>query len=357
MTFPQEQASAMRSALLNWYDHNARELPWRREPSLYKTVVSEFMLQQTQVKTALPYFHAWLRDYPDFQALAKASEQQILKSWEGLGYYARARNLAKLAKTLAKLPEESYPKTAPQWQELPGIGAYAAAAIASIACGDIAAVVDGNVVRILTRLTCDQRKFKNSTDAAKRYRSVARELLDPIRSGDYNQAIMELGATVCHKRSPSCLLCPIAAHCKARVDGLAETLPKFEKTRYESIELTRVWILGEHGLLLHKIPDSAKRMKGLHELPDPRDLSIKVEAGSRAIATKKRGITRYRITEKIHEVSAHALPNPLPAGHAWHDPAQLQQVPMSGPHRRWISELLGKFQECPQDQPRSSRNH
>ena len=160
-------ATAFREALISWYDLNARDLPWRREPSTYKTVVSEFMLQQTQVKTALPYFAAWLKAYPDFKSLAAASEEQVLKSWEGLGYYSRARNLRQLAQEVAAIPEGELPTDAKSWLAFPGVGPYAAAAICSISFSDPSAVVDGNVVRILSRLTADETAYKTSTDAAK----------------------------------------------------------------------------------------------------------------------------------------------------------------------------------------------
>jgi len=144
-------------ALHDWYRVNHRKLPWREAPSLYKTVVSEFMLQQTQVATVLPYFERWLRELPDFAALAAAAETRVIKLWEGLGYYSRARNLHKLGQAVAALPH--LPRSVAEWQELPGIGPYTAAAIASISLGQPAACVDGNVVRILARLTADGFAF------------------------------------------------------------------------------------------------------------------------------------------------------------------------------------------------------
>ena len=143
--------------MLNWFHANRRKLPWREEPTLYKTVVSEFMLQQTQVKTVLPYFARWRERFPDFTALAAAPEETVVKAWEGLGYYSRARNLHKLARALVAAPVA--PRTAAEWQELPGVGPHTAAAIASIACGDAVACVDGNVARVLARLTADTTAF------------------------------------------------------------------------------------------------------------------------------------------------------------------------------------------------------
>lgn len=334
-----DNAADFRGSLINWYDSNARELPWRSEPSTYKTVVSEFMLQQTQVKTVLPYFAAWLESYPDFSVLAEASEEKVLKSWEGLGYYSRARNLHKLAKEVAAIPPGELPTDAKSWLRFPGVGPYAAAAICSISFSDPAAVVDGNVVRILSRITADENNYKNSTDAAKAYRSLVQTLLNLERPGDHNQAMMELGATVCHKQSPNCLLCPVRSHCKGYEKGIAESLPRLAKTKFEEITVERAWIQCEKGVLLYKIPADAKRMKGLHELPDLTALSIEPPK-SKPIAIRKRGITRYRITERIHKVPASKLSSNLPKDHIWASSDEVADLPFSGPHRRWITELL-----------------
>src|SRR3984957_8337526 len=159
------RTASFQEALIGWYRREARRLPWRDHPSLYKTVVSEFMVQQTQVSTVLPYFGRWLAALPDFAALAAAPEAGVLKLWEGLGYYSRARNLQRLAQALAARPE--IPRGAEAWQGLPGVGPYTAAAVTSIAFGASAACVDGNVVRILARLTADGREFRDSATAAR----------------------------------------------------------------------------------------------------------------------------------------------------------------------------------------------
>ncbi|HYP15695.1 MAG TPA: A/G-specific adenine glycosylase, partial [Opitutus sp.] len=190
------------AGLLGWYRAAARPLPWRSDPSPYKTVVSEFMLQQTQVKTVLPYFARWLEALPDFRTLAAAPEARVLKLWEGLGYYSRARNLHKLAQAVAARPQ--LPRTAAEWRELPGVGPYTAAAITSISFAAPAACVDGNVVRILARLTADGTPFRDSASAAKAFTPLAESLLTQSSPGDHNQAMMELGATVCFRQKPRC---------------------------------------------------------------------------------------------------------------------------------------------------------
>ncbi len=332
-------ADPFRIQLLDWYDANARDLPWRRKPSLYKTVVSEFMLQQTQVKTALPYFHAWLKSYPGFEKLAKASEAQVLKSWEGLGYYSRARNLHKLAKIISTLP--SMPTDAKSWQTFPGIGPYAAAAVCSISFSDPSAVVDGNVVRILSRLIGDTTQYKTSVDAAKAYQSIASALMNVDRPGDHNQAMMELGATVCRKQNPQCLLCPVSSLCKARLAGIEESLPRFDKTKYEKQIVDRAWLLGPKGILLHKIPSSAKRMKGLHEIPSVEQLGLPSPT-EKPFQERKRSITKYRITERFYHIKEGDTPNPIPSDCLWVTASAIAELPFSGPHRKWITELLAK---------------
>ena len=329
--------ASFQNRLINWYDANARDLPWRSIPSLYKTVVSEFMLQQTQVKTVLPYFDAWLVRYPDFQSLAAASETEVLKSWEGLGYYSRARNLHKLAKEISQL--EEIPSDAKSWLAFPGIGPYAAAAVCSIAFSDPSAVVDGNVVRILARMTGDQKSYKTSTEAAKVHQSLANELLNRERPGDHNQAMMELGATLCHKQNPQCLLCPVGELCQARTQGIESELPRFEKTKFEKKTVERAWILGPRGVLLHKIPATASRMKGLHEIPSLQQLDLSTPK-SKPLLERKRSITKYRITERFYCVGPDKLESTLPTDCHWVSPKAVEDLPFSGPHRKWIEELL-----------------
>lgn len=326
--------------MIDWYDQNARALPWRTQPSLYKTVVSEFMLQQTQVKTVLPYFDRWLNDYPDFPALAAASEDQVLKSWEGLGYYSRARNLHKLAQILTE--QDDIPTQSRQWLPFPGIGPYAAAAICSIAFDDPSAVVDGNVVRILARLSADETEYKSSTDAAKAYQELANGLLNADRPGDHNQAMMELGATLCHKQNPQCLLCPVSGLCQGRVKGIESTLPRLAKTKFEKKTVNRAWVRRNGKALLYKIPDSASRMSGLHEIPTLESLRIAPPAEPPLIE-RKRSITKYRITERFFRIEPHQLPSgKIGEQFVWAAPADIAALPFSGPHRKWIAELLNE---------------
>lgn len=330
-------APAYRAALLAWYDAHARTLPWRSQPSLYRTVVSEFMLQQTQVKTALPYFERWLRELPDFPALAAAEEARVLKLWEGLGYYARARNLHRLARALVALPAP--PRTPLEWQELPGVGPYTAAAISSIAFGARAACVDGNVVRILTRLTADGSRFRDSASAARTLTPLADALLSPDRPGDHNQATMELGATVCFRQKPLCLTCPVASFCAAR-HGEPEAYPRLAPKVIEQRTVIRAWCERDGKLLLHCAPAGARRFANVHELPTPETAGLDESLVSRGelLARQRRGITRFQITEFIH--LAPPPRKPVAAGCVWVPLDELEGVTLSGPHRRWITAIL-----------------
>jgi len=330
--------SDFQSALLGWYRAHARALPWRDSPSPYKTVVSEFMLQQTQVKTVLPYFARWLETFPDFAALAAAPEARVLKLWEGLGYYSRARNLHKLAQAVAALPE--LPRTPDAWRKLPGVGPYTAAAITSISFNAPAACVDGNVVRILSRLTADATPFRDSATAAKAFTPLANDLLTTSAAGDHNQAMMELGATVCFRQKPLCLTCPVRAFCAAGQRGDPENYPRLAPKQIEQRAVTRIWCERNRALLLHRAAADARRLANLHELPAAEHLGLNVEHFRAAdlLATKRRGITRFQITESIY--SARPPRTKLPPNLVWIPLAQLDEITLSGPHRRWITELL-----------------
>jgi A/G-specific adenine glycosylase len=205
----------MRHELLAWFDHCKRDLPWRRSQDPYAIWVSEIMLQQTRVAAVIEKYKAFLGRFPTVQALAKANEQEVLALWSGLGYYRRARMLHKAAQTVVAEYGGEMPQSAKELRNLPGIGAYTAAAIASIAHGEAIAVVDGNVERVLSRIR-GWESHDAATEAAvqRKVDEFAASLVDPRRAGDFNQAVMELGATVCTPRNPQCLVCPWARECR-----------------------------------------------------------------------------------------------------------------------------------------------
>ena len=334
--------AAFRRALHDWYATAQRKLPWRGAPSLYKTVVSEFMLQQTQVVTVLPYFARWLAALPDFPALAAAPESQVMKLWEGLGYYSRARNLHKLAQLVAAMPAP--PRTPAEWRELPGIGPYTAAAVTSIAFGERVACVDGNVVRILARLTGERRLFRDGSEAAKHFTPLGDALAAGSDPGTHNQAMMELGATVCLRQNPRCLLCPVAKFCAARESGEPEKFPRLKPKLTAQKSVARAWCAHGGKLLLRRGHAKAKQLAGLHELPELSDLAVQPDRKT-LLATKRRAITRYQITETIYAVKFSApLKKRIAANAAleWIPLAGLDRVTLSGPHRRWIGELRSR---------------
>ncbi|HKS17154.1 MAG TPA: A/G-specific adenine glycosylase, partial [Planctomycetota bacterium] len=203
------------TSLLRWFRREARDHPWRRTRDPYAIWISEVMLQQTQIATVLPYYARWMRRFPNVKSLAAARLDSVLKAWEGLGYYARARNLHEAAKRMAK---GGFPTTRAGWEALPGVGAYTSAAIASIAHGVRAAVRDGNVRRVVSRLL--------KTDDLAKIDAFLDRTIPAGAPGDFNQALMELGQRICVPRSPRCPACPVASHCAARKAGVQDRYPQ-----------------------------------------------------------------------------------------------------------------------------------
>lgn len=325
--------------LLKWYTQNARDLPWRSEPSLYKTVVSEFMLQQTQVDTVLPYFSAWLETFPTFEVLAKADETTVMKHWEGLGYYSRARNLHRLAKHIDQygLPSE----TREAWLKLPGIGPYTSAAILSIALLKPIAVVDGNVIRVISRLLAIETDFPDNTAAMKAITPHANALINANHPGDHNQAMMELGATVC-TRNPTCEKCPVQQHCTAFAKNLQHTLPNLKRKKITHKSVNRAWLVSNGKILLHKGEAKAKRLANIYELPCYELLNSGKPEGE-PLAIKKRGISNERVTETIYQYSQSVnIAGELGREFAWVKLEELSKLTLSGPHKKWIAEILAK---------------
>jgi len=224
------ELATFRKQLLGWFREFQRDLPWRRTKDPYRIWLSEIMLQQTRVAAAIPYYERFLQRFPDVHALAAAPQEEVLRLWSGLGYYSRARNLQKAAQQIVGQHGGKFPARLDDALALPGIGNYTAAAILSIAFGEKHAVLDGNVARVLARLGAihgDLRKSQRWQGLQK----TADRLLEPQSPGDWNQAMMELGATLCTPKSPQCLLCPVAQFCQGRRLGLAESLPEKRKKR------------------------------------------------------------------------------------------------------------------------------
>lgn len=254
------------SLLIDWYQKNARSLPWRGHSDPYAIWVSEIMLQQTRVETVIPYFERWLQRFPDVASLAAANEQAVLKAWEGLGYYSRARALHKTAGLLVQKFNARLPDDHAALIKLPGIGPYTAAAIASIAFGLPHAVADGNVKRVLSRLLPYEQAV-NSPSAEKELREIAHGLLPAENTGDYNQAIMELGALICLPRNPKCSQCPVSSLCAAYREERQSELPVMkEKATVPHITVS-AGILHQDGKVLIAKRPSSGLLGGMWEFP------------------------------------------------------------------------------------------
>ena len=244
-----------RKLLLAWYDAHARDLPWRESRDPYRVWISEIMLQQTRVAAVIAHYREFLRRFPAVEKLARAREASVLAAWSGLGYYRRARMLHAAAKVVAR--RGTFPETSEELRQLPGIGRYTAAAIASIAFGECVAVVDGNVERVLQRVL--GRRMSGGD-----FWIAAEELLDRERPGDFNQAMMELGATVCTPRSPSCLTCPVMEVCATRGEMGGAVKPARQRKREIHYALD---CCGGRVLLVQRARD-ASLMPGMWELPE-----------------------------------------------------------------------------------------
>jgi len=248
--------------LLHWYRQHKRDLPWRRTSDPYAIWVSEIMLQQTTVEAVIPYYERFLKRFPTVKALAEGPEEDVLKLWSGLGYYSRARNLHKAAGMLTG----DFPDTVEALMVLPGIGRYTAGAIASIAFGKRAPIVDGNVIRVLSRLFLISEDPKSSA-GQKIFWKKAEEVLPHKHLGDFNQALMELGATVCSPENPACLICPVSEDCRARHEGRPEDYPTpKKKTEYRDVLMSAA-VVEERGRILFLKRPATGLLKGMWELP------------------------------------------------------------------------------------------
>lgn len=343
-------APAFRKSLLLWFFKNHRPLPWRKKTSAYRTVVSELMSQQTQIATVIPYFEKWVKKWPDFAALAQAKESEVLAAWAGLGYYSRARHLWQLARQVVE--QKNPPRTAKEWEKFKGVGPYTAAAIASISFADPVAVVDGNVVRVLARLTASQKQWRDRSASVKDFTPLANALIDTRKPGDFNQAMMELGALVCRKTSPDCVHCPVARWCQAKALGIAERLPKFAAKTSRKVVVHRALVLQSEKLLIKRYPLSARRLAGMAEIPLLSDLAI--NPPSSPSLSKRRTIGSVTYEEQIYHIKAdvdirrHSAKKPELE---WVKLNQLTDVALTGPHLRWLRDWLNPDGLTKRDKP------
>jgi A/G-specific adenine glycosylase len=265
--------SEFQSDLINWFTIEKRDLPWRKESDPYRIWVSEIMLQQTRVDTVIPYYENFMEQFPSLDEFAIADEEKILKAWEGLGYYSRVRNLQSACKEVKENYGSVVPKTPNEISKLKGIGPYTAGAVLSIAYGVPEPAVDGNVMRVLSRILCIREDIaKPST--RKIFEEAVRKLISHENPSYFNQALMELGALICTPTSPSCLLCPVQEHCSAFENGTQKELPvKTKKTKTKDVKLTAGILTDEYGrILIHKRPETGL-LANLWEFPNFETIS------------------------------------------------------------------------------------
>ena len=306
---------AIRRSLLKWFREEARDLPWRKTRDPYRIWLSEIMLQQTRVDQGLPYYERFLEALPTIEALATASQDQVLKLWEGLGYYTRARNLHKAARIVHEQYGGALPRSAELLQLLPGVGRYTAGAIASIAFGERAPVLDGNVKRVLSRLLNIDACIDDT--AVEKELWAAAALLVPQRApGDFNQGMMELGARICTPKAPRCAECPLHRYCAARAAGVQEQRPvRKPKKRVPHHEVVVAAIYEDGRYLLGKRP-SEGLLGGLWEFPGGKlekgeshagalrrecleELGVQVRVGD-LVSTVKHAYTHFKVTLNVY---------------------------------------------------------
>ena len=256
------------AVLETWYAEKKRSMPWRLNPTPYGCWLSEIMMQQTTYAAVLPYYERFLARFPSVESLAAADEADVLKQWEGLGYYARARNLHKAARSLVVDGKAAWPKSAAEWAKVPGVGPYTAAALASVLKGEPVPVVDGNVARVFARYWMISEDFKKLPARARLAERLTPEIEQAAVPGNFNQAMMELGALVCTPTSPDCGVCPLRSGCAARRKGVQTDYPiKVAKGSVPTRRATQVIIPDEKGRILLVQNREGGLLKGLWELP------------------------------------------------------------------------------------------
>jgi A/G-specific adenine glycosylase len=313
----------IRNSLLSWYDQNQRDLPWRQNVTAYRTWVSEVMLQQTRVGAILDHYARFLRRFPTVQALAAAREASVLTAWSGLGYYHRARRLHQAAKEIARHRKCEFPQNAEDWQRLPGIGRYTAAAIASIAFAEPVPAVDGNVKRVLARVFAPS----NGKETAWK---LAEKLLDRKRPGDFNQGMMELGATICTPKAPRCPACPLTPWCKSRGANAARPQPaRKHKQHYCAV------VRKGKDILLVQRSAQASLMAAMWELPVLLPNQIE---GSELVAK-----LRHSITDTDYDVLVFSVPSDnlrqFARNGRWFSRRGWERLPLTGLTRKVLRKL------------------
>lgn len=347
--FSLRELASIRRRLLRWYEREKRDLPWRRATDPYCIWVSEIMLQQTRVEAVIPYYKKFLRQFPTVASLARVPEESVLAAWSGLGYYSRARNLQRAAQAIVAQHAGRFPRDEQAALALPGVGTYTAAAVLSIAYGVPLAVLDGNVARVLSRLLMLRADVRDSK-GKRQLSGCAVQLLHTRRPGDFNQAMMELGATVCVPVSPRCGECPLDAVCRARHNDETGKFPPSRGRQSETALRLMSAIVhdGTGRLLLEKRPDNAAWMAGFWEIPtweadakQSRSASHRGALRDRlrlggALGSVRHSITRFRIVARVHQAAL------LDNGKALEESTSVRWVALSELERLPVSTITRK---------------
>ncbi|MBV6394680.1 MAG: Adenine DNA glycosylase [Anaerolineales bacterium] len=338
------------SKLLKWYSKNARVMPWRGHTDPYAVWVSEIMLQQTRVETVIPYFKRWMDTFPSVRALAKATEQSVLNAWEGLGYYSRARNLRKAAQMIVDEYSGKLPHAVDELRKLPGIGRYTAGAIASIAFGLDEPLLDANLRRVYTRLF-NVNIPADSTEGERLLWNLAAKNLPKGKAGDFNQAMMDLGATICLPKNPRCLICPLMGECEAQKLGVQEQRPVLKpKTDVPHVVHAAAAIRQRGRVLLAKRP-SKGLLGGMWEFPngevagDPQKGLVKtLRAGyglklrsDGMLTTVQHAYSHFRVT--VHAFHCELIETPKKGNLKWVKISELDNLPMGKTDRQIARRL------------------
>ena len=362
---PPDQTAALQKALLNWYQIHHRKLPWRQSRDPYRIWVSEIMLQQTQVNTVIAYFKRFVATFPDIFQLAAADLQTVLKCWEGMGYYARARNLHKAARQLVEAADGRIPDDWEAFRKLPGVGDYIAAAVLSIAFDKPYPAVDGNVKRVLARLFEIDAPVNRSA-SHKVFRQLAAGLLEQTDPGTFNQAVIEVGALICKPGHPDCGACPLAEWCRARRDHRVSEYPvRIKRTPVPEYHMAiGVIVKGQTVLIVRRpadamlgglwefpggvrLPDESAASACLRQIRETVGLDVSIDS---RLTTIRHAYTHFKITADVY-VCCYAggrVRRNGPAAHRWVPVTVLSRYPFPGSHHKFIhllNDLDGRLSE------------
>ncbi|MGE5214602.1 MAG: A/G-specific adenine glycosylase [Nitrospirota bacterium] len=341
-----QDVRAFRRSVFRWYRRHGRDLPWRRTREPYPILVSEFMLQQTQVATVVPYYYKWLRRFPDFAALARASESEVLRAWQGLGYYARARNLHATAKTVMDRHRGNFPREIEQMRQLSGIGKYTAHAVASFAFDQPVPIVEANTARVLARLF-NLRESIDSDPGRRKLWKHAAGLLSHSHPATFNSALLDLGAMICVVRNPKCAVCPVKTFCRAK-DPRALPVRRSRPKTKQLIEM--------HALIVRRgrilLEQSRNRWRGMWILP-PLKLNCLKRSSLRTkpVYESVFPFTHHRVTLCVY---ARTAPKRVGVAQRWFE--SIEDAAMPSPHRRAVQALWGAVAAATRFR-RPRRNH